>query len=232
VVTSRYSAVRIWYALVALPISQFVLWRSLFRWALWVRVLAGLARIRLRLLPGHADRRGGIGVLKLPSLSYGAVLLLAVGSALCGGWATQIVLYGTKIDAIRPLFIAFVLLGTIVAIAPLLLFVPMLFAARRRGRVAYGDLMSDYARQFEERWIGKSRRTDLLGSSDFQSLADLGTTYRENVEKMQIVPFELRDCIVLFLVSQIPAIPLLLSQLPAREVLQRLLHLFMGGMPG
>jgi hypothetical protein len=232
VAASRYSAVRIWYALVALPIFQFVLWRSLFRWALWVGVLFGLSRVRLRLLPTHADRRGGIAFLKLPSLSYGAVLLLAVSSALCGGWATQVVLYGTKIDAIRPLFIAFVLIGTIVAFAPLLLFVPVLFGARRRGRIAYGGLMSDYARQFQERWIDKPAPAELLGSSDFQSLADLGTTFRENVEKMQVLLFEIRDCILLFVVSQIPALPLLLSQLPARVVLKHLLHLFTGGMPG
>jgi hypothetical protein len=232
VAESRYSAARVWYALVALPISQFVLWRSLFHWVLWVRVLAGLSRLRLRLLAAHADRRGGIGFLRLPSLSYGAVLLLAVSCALCGGWGTQMVLYGTKIDAIKPLFIAFVLIGSIIAFAPLVLFVPMLFSARRRGRIAYGGLMSDYSRRVDERWIDRSGRADLLGSPDFQSLADLSTTYRENVEKMQVILFELRDCIVLFVVALIPAIPLLLSQLPAREVLKRLLHLFTGGMPG
>jgi hypothetical protein len=232
VVESRYSAARLWYALVALPISQFVLWRSLFRWALWVRVLAGLSRLPLRLLPAHADRRGGIDFLKLPSLVYGALLLLAVGSALSGGWETQILLYGTKIDAIKPLFITFVVIGTIIAFAPLLLFVPVLFEARRRGRIAYGGLMADYARQFQERWIGPPERADMLGSSDFQSLADLGNTYRESVEKMQVLLFGLRDCIALFVASQIPALPILLSQLPAREVLKRLLHLLTGGMPG
>jgi hypothetical protein len=230
VVESRYSAARIWYALVALPLSQFVLWRSLFRWALWVGVLVGLSRLRLRLLPAHADRRGGIGFLKIPSLSYGAVLLLAVSSALCGGWETQILLYGTKIDAIKPLFIAFVLIGTLIAFAPLLVFVPALHRARRRGRIEYGGLMSDYARQIQERWIDRPTRADLLGSPDFQSLADLGTSFRENVEKVQVILFELRDCIVLFVVSQIPALPILFSQLPAREVLKRILHLATGGM--
>lgn len=233
---SRFSAVHVWYALVSLPIFQFVLWRSLFRWALWVQVLAGLSRLRLRLLPAHADRRGGIAFLKLPALTYGALLLLAASTAICGGFATQIVVYGTKIDAIKPLFIAFVLIGAFIAIAPLLMFVPMLFAARRRGRIAYGGLMSDYARRLEERWIDKPgdkpRDADLLGSADFQSLADLSTSYQENVEKMQLVLFTVRDCILLFVVSQIPAIPILLSQLPARDVLKRLLGLFTGGMPG
>jgi hypothetical protein len=232
VATTRFSATRIWYALVALPIFQFVLWRSLFRWALWVRLVAGLSRLRLRLLPAHADRRGGIAFLKLPSLSYGAVLLLALSSALCGGWATQMILYGTKVDAIRPLFIAFILVGTLIAFAPLVLFVPMLFRARRQGRAAYGTLMTDYARQFQERWIERKAPADLLGTADIQSLADLSSVQRENVEKMQVALFEIRDVVVLLVVALVPAIPLLLSQLPAREVLKRLLHLLTGGMPG
>jgi hypothetical protein len=232
VVEARYSAARIWYALVALPIFQFVLWRSLFRWTLWVRVLFGLSRVPLRLLPAHADRRGGIAFLKVPSIAYGATLLLAAGCALSGGWETQILLYGTKIDAIKPLFVSFVLIGSVIAIGPLLAFVPRLFDARRLGRIAYGALMSDYARQFQERWIKSAPRAELLGNADMQSLADLSSAYRENVDGMQLVLFQIRDCIVLLVMALIPAVPILLSQVPAREVLKRLLQLATGGMPG
>ena len=79
-------------ALVSLPVFQFVLWRSLFRWGLWVFVLGGFSRVPLRLLPMHADRRGGIGFLKTPSINYCGVLLFAVSSALCGAWGTQVLL--------------------------------------------------------------------------------------------------------------------------------------------
>jgi hypothetical protein len=232
VVESRYSMVRTWYALISLPISQFVLWRSLFRWALWVRVLGGLARIPLRLLPPHADRRGGIGFLKLPSTAYGAVLLLGLSSALCGGWGTQILLYGTKVDALKPLFVAFVLVGAIIAFAPLLAFFPQLLLARYRGRLDYGDLVSDYSRQFQERWIERRERADLLGNADFQSLSDIGNSYRENVEQMQPLLFNVRDCILLLVAAMLPAVPILLLQFPAKELLKRLLHLVTGGMPG
>jgi hypothetical protein len=232
VVESRNSVARTWYALVSLPIFQFVLWRSLFRWGLWARVLGGISRLPLRLLPTHADRCGGIEFLKRPSIAYCTVLLLAVSSTLCGGWETQILLYGTKIDALKPLFIVFALIGTLIALTPLLMFLPRLFVARVRGRQAYGGLVSDYSRQLQERWIERPTRADLLGSADFQSLADLTTSYRENVAKMRVLLFSLRDCILLLVASLLPAIPILLSQLPAREVLKRLLHLLTGGMPG
>jgi hypothetical protein len=231
-VESRYSAARIWYALVSLPLFQFVLWRSLFRWALWAYVLGGLSRIPLRLLPTHADRRGGIGFLKRPSIAYGAFLLLAVSCTLSSGWATQILLYGAKIDAFKPLFVAFVVVGTLIAFAPLLAFAPQLFAARRQGRHAFGGLVTDYSRQFQERWIDQLSRDGLLGCSDFQSLADISNSYRENIEKMQVLLFDRRDCVLLFVFSQLPALPLLLWQVPTRDVLKRLLHLLAGGMPG
>jgi hypothetical protein len=232
VAASRYSLVRLWYALVSLPIFSFVLWRSLFRWGLWVRVLAGLSRVPLRLLPTHADRRGGIDFLKRPSISYCALLLLASSSALCGGFATQIVLYGKSIDTFKPLLFTFVIIGAVIAFAPLLTFLPQLHTARRWGRAVYGGLVTDYSRELQERWIEKPRVESPLGSPDFQSLADLSSSYQENVEKMQILLFSPRDAIVLFIISQIPAIPILLTQLPGREVLKRLLHLFTGGMPG
>src|SRR5262245_28635022 len=229
IVDSRISAAHIWYALVSLPIFQFVLWRSLFHWALWVRVLGGFSRVPLRLLPMHADRRGGIGFLKQPSISYGAVLLLAMGSALCAGWETKILLYGGRIDDFKPLFYAFVLIATIIAFAPLLTFVPQLFAARLEGRRAYGRLVTDYARALQERWIGGPARKDLLGSPDFQSLADLGTSFSENVQNMQVLLFGLRDIVVLFIVSHLPVIPVLLLEQSLSDVVKRLLHLFVGG---
>lgn len=229
VVDSRASGAHIWYALVCLPVFQFVFWRSLFHWGLWVRVLGGFSRLPLRLLPMHADRRGGIGFLKQPSISYGAVLLLAMGSTLCAGWGTKILLYGSGIDDFKPLFYAFVLIATIIAFAPLLMFVPQLFAARRAGRRAYGGLVTDYTRALEERWIGGPARKDLLGNPDFQSLADLGTSYSENVQNMQVLLFGLRDIISLFIVSHLPAIPVLLLEQSVSDVLKRLVQLFVGG---
>jgi hypothetical protein len=46
------------------------------------------------------------GFLKQPSIVYGAVLLLAMGSTLCAGWGTKILLYGSGIDDFKPLFYA------------------------------------------------------------------------------------------------------------------------------
>jgi hypothetical protein len=228
---SRYGPVRLWYGLVSLPIFLFVLWRSLFRWGLWARVLGGLSRLALRLLPSHADRRGGIAFLKAPSITYGVVLLLGVSCALCAGWGSQIVLYGAKLDTLRPLLVAFALIGIVIAFAPLLVFMPMLSAARRRGLEEFDGLTTDFSRQLQDLWFRGRSRADLLETPSFSGLADLSTTYRDIVERMQVLLFSLRDAITLLVVSVLPALPILFTQLPVREVLQRLLNLFAGGMP-
>ena len=229
-----HGVVGAWYALVSLPLFQFVLWRSLFRWGLWARVLGGLSRVPLRLLPAHADRRGGIAFLKRPSVGYCSLLLLAVSSVLCSGWASEIVHHGAKLSAFKPLFIIFVCVGSLVAFGPLLAFVPQLFAARLHGRRQYEALLSDYSSQFDERWLsGGGPRRDLLGSRDMQALAGLGNAYRESVEKMQILLFSPRDLVPLLVASLLPAIPILFLQLPMGQVLKGLQHLLTGGgLPG
>src|SRR5207248_2365785 len=121
---SESGPVRLWYGLVSLPLFQFVLWRSLFHWALWACVLAGLAHTPLRLLGGHADRHCGLMFLKNPTVTYCSLMLLAISSVLCGGWATRMLIEGAQVETFKPLFFVFLLVAAVVALAPLLLFVP------------------------------------------------------------------------------------------------------------
>jgi hypothetical protein len=225
---SRLGAVRIWYALLSLPLFQFVLWRSLLRWALWVCVLVGLARVPLRLLPAHADRCAGLSLLKQPTLAYWPVLLLAASSVLCAGWVTQVTLYGASIDRFRPVFVGCVLIGVVVALAPLLVFLPQLVRARLLGLRQYGGLVSDYTQRFNEHWIDRTERPDLLGTPEIQSFADLSTAYRENVEKIGFVIFGVADGLLLLVAALVPALPFLFLQGSAHDAIKKLLGLVAG----
>jgi hypothetical protein len=226
-----HGPVRLWYGLVSLPLFQFFLWRSFYRWGLWVRVLVGIARTPLRLLPGHADKRAGISFLKTPTVLYCSVILFAFSSVLCSGWGTQVRMHSLRVEAVQPLLLAFVLLGVSIAFAPLLLFAPRLFRARMTGRRHYGNLVSDYTRRFEVRWVERTDRPELLGTEDIQSLADLGTSYREGVEQVQALLFGPRDWVVLLVAAFLPATPLLLAQASTQDVLKRILKLLLGGVP-
>jgi hypothetical protein len=194
--------------------------------------LFALARMRLRLRPTHGDRRGGLGFLKLPSLGYGVFLLLAVSSVLSGSWANEILRDGVRIEAVKPLFTIFAVVGLLTALGPLLLFMPRLAAVRRAGREEVSALMSDYSARFEDRWLrGRSEGMPddtVLGASDFQSLADLGAIYRTHVEEMKLLLFDGRDLVALIVAALLPTLPILLTQVPARDLLARFAHLVLG----
>jgi len=54
----------VWYTLADWPVLQFLLWRSLWRWAIWVVILRGVARLDLEPVAAHPDRRGGLSFLR------------------------------------------------------------------------------------------------------------------------------------------------------------------------
>ncbi len=225
---ASYGAARIWFGVVAEPLFVFLLARALWRWAVWVLTLLGLARLRLRLVAGHPDRRGGIGHLALPSVAFGAPFLFAVGSVLCASWGAQLAADGASLRQLRAPFFAFVVLGELVVLAPLLAFTPRLFLAARAGLVEYGGLATDYVRRFRQRWLPPGSRDELLGTQDLQALNDLGGAYRETVEKTIPTVFAPRDAIVLLLMMLLPTLPLLLSVMPVEQVLGKLARLLLG----
>ncbi len=231
IATSGLGPIRVWYALVSLPIFQFMLWRTVFRWLLWLRVLAALARTPLRLLPMHADRRGGIGFLKVPSVYFCSLMLLATNSVICAGWATRMVEHGERLQTFRAPFFAIVLIGMLVAFAPHVVFTPQLYTARVRGIREYGGLVSHYVRAFHQRWIAAEDRSNLLGSPDMQSLADLGDSYRNNVAGLGVILFSAPDWETLLCAALLPAIPLLFMEQTTHEVIKRVLKMFVGAVP-
>jgi hypothetical protein len=226
---TELGAARIWLAFVAMPLFMFLLCRALWRWSVWVLTLVGLARIRLRLVPGHPDRRGGIGFLTLPSLAFHAPFMFAVSSVLCASWGMQVATAGAHLKQFQSPLAAVAVIGELLAFAPLLAFTPRLFLAARSGLIEYGGLTTDYMRRFHRRWITPGPRDELLGTPDIQSLNDIGSAYRETVEKTVPLVFAPRDLLVLLIVTLLPVLPLLLAVLPVEAVLGKLLKRLLGG---
>ena len=68
------------------------------------------------------------------------------------------------------------------------------------------------------------REEPLLGTGDIQSLADLGNSY-ECIDRMRVVPIELRDLGAMVFPGAIPAILLAATVMPVSEIVKRLLRL-------
>ena len=113
----------------------------------------------------------------------------------------------------------------LVILGPLAMFSPQLSRAKRSGLAEYGNLASNYVREFDEKWLhGDAKGEEVLGTADIQSLADLGNSYAV-VREMRSVPFGLDDITRLVVATSAPLLPLLLTIMPLDELVMRILKI-------
>ena len=113
-------------------------------------------------------------------------------------------------------------------LGPLLVFLPRMIAAKRRGLAEYGQLASEYTRGFDRKWLrggeGGEGGEPLLGTADIQSLADLGNSYAV-IQSMRPTPASLRHAASLALAIALPMLPLLAVVFPLEKIFMQLLQL-------
>jgi hypothetical protein len=218
-----------WYAMTDLPLFQFLLWRSLWRWLVWARVLVGLARIRIVLVPWHPDRRGGIGFLSDPSVGYCAMVLFAVSSVVCSEWGERFAL-GETLRSFQPLLLLFAVVGSLVAFGPLFFFVPQLFRAKRQGLIEANSFATRFGRRFHRHWIQsrRSRGREALAGDDIQALDALGSSYRDGIAQLRLVLIDKTDVLLLLAATLAPVVPVMIARVPLEEWSQ-LLEMLTGG---
>jgi hypothetical protein len=204
---------QVWYALTDLPLFQFLLWRSVWRWAVWVRILAALSRTNLNLVPTHPDRCGGIRFLSQPSVNYCAVLLFTVSSVVCAEWGTRFNL-GASLGSFKPLLLVFGTAGTLIAFGPLLLFVPQLVRAHRRGKLELNALATKLGRRLRRASIDHESSVE---SETVMALANVEQTYRETVKQLSPFLFDKRDLAALLVATLLPLLPVMLLHIPSED---------------
>jgi hypothetical protein len=216
----RLSMAGVWYLLLAVPLFQFMFYRWLWRLIIWTGFLRDMSRLNLRLVVSHPDQAGGLGFLNMAQVTFGA-LAFGLSSVLCGSAAFNIVFEGVRIDAFKIPFIAYLVLTNLIFLGPLLVFVPLLAKTRRQGLREFSALANVYNNSFVDKWIrGKAPEGEpLLGSSDIQSLADLGNSY-QFARQMKVFPFSLQEIIKMSVIAAVPMLPLLPLVMPIEEILK------------
>jgi hypothetical protein len=216
-----------WYGHVSNPIFQFLLLRWYFRLFVWFVFLRGVARLPLNLTPTHPDRAGGLGFLASAPAAF-APVTLAQSVFLAVFIASRIFFHGATLQAFQYEIAAFAIVQLILVLGPLCVFASALFALNRRGRFEYGALGSRYTTEFHAKWIGGGAPAGepLVGSADIQSLADLANSY-EVIREMRTVPFGRDTIIQLAVAALLPFVPLLLTVVPAEEILKSLLGMLL-----
>ena len=214
-----------WYALVALPIFQFLIFRWIYRMVVWSRLLWKVSRLDLMLTPTHPDGCGGLSFVGKGLIPFG-VVLFALSAVVSGAIANRILFAGGRLEDYQSSYVALFVVGLLVFAGPVLIFVPKLIALKQRGLLEFGILGSDYTQDFQQKWVERKKTTGdvLLGSGDIQSLADLGNSF-EIIKKMRILPVQPTDFIAMVLPGLIPALPLAATVMPVGEILGRLVKL-------
>lgn len=212
-----------WYFFVSLPVYQFILLRWYWRFVVWTRFLWQVSRLPLAYQPLHPDGNGGIGFLSGVTRAF-APLLFAQGVLLAGALANTILYEGEVLTSFYVEVVLFAAFLVFVIVAPFLLFMLPLSAAKRQGLREYAQLSRQYADEFADKWIRGTPPAGeaLVGSSDIQSLADLGNSF-DKVRNMSVVPITRGAVAQLVVATLLPLVPLLLTLISFEELLKRIL---------
>lgn len=228
--TAGETAVRFYYAGFALPLLQFVTVRWLWRWAVWCYVLIAVAQQPLKTIGTHPDRAGGLGFVGAPLTGF-AVYVASLATVLSEAWLTQILHGQMTAPSALPTLLVFLVTMFAIGYGPLLFFTPHLYKAQRQALNVYGPLALDYMRQFHRKWIeGQGAPTEnLLGTSDIQSMADIGNAFSV-VQQTRMFVFGKKKLIELWLAVVVPMVPLVATVIPVTEVFKRLGNTLVGGL--
>src|SRR4029077_1436077 len=109
---------RWWYALVALPMFQFLVYRALWRWGIWTQMLWRLSRLRLQPIAIHPDLAGGLEFLSRPSLGF-CYVIAALSAAQSGVWADQVLHAGLQVTALKTETFVFIAALLVLDLGPL-----------------------------------------------------------------------------------------------------------------
>ena len=223
--TAHVTRAGLWHGLVSVPIFQFLLFRWYFRLFVWARFLWQVSRIELTLAPLHPDRNAGLGFLSGMPRAF-APLMLAHGALLAGMFADGIFFTGATLVQYKIEILAGVVIVLLLAVGPLLVFVPVLEQAKRTGTREYGMLAQRYVHDFDHKWLrGTAPPSEpLIGSADIQSLADLGNSF-EVVKEIRVIPVSRSTLLYLVIMTLLPIAPLLLTMISVDELLDRLAKL-------
>lgn len=216
-----------WYVFVSIPIAQFILLRWYLRLFIWFRFLWHVSRINLNLVTTHPDHCAGLAFLGRSSYIFGPILF-AQGAMLTGIIAGRVLYGGQSLHSFELQMGGLIALFLLVVLGPLLMFTPRLARAKRKGLADYGLLAQRYVEDFERKWVlhDSAPAETLLGTSDIQSLADLGNSYAL-VSGMRSVPFGAQDIVRLAAVTAAPLAPLLLTMFSAKELLTQIVKILL-----
>lgn len=214
-----------WYYLISMPLFGFLITIWAWRFLMWAWVLWRISRLELQLIPTHPDEAGGLEFLTISQRVF-SMIAFTMGAVISASIWQNVLYRGANVIDFRYTAIAYPIITPLIILAPLTVFAPDLIRTHYKGLIKYSALANKYTESFDDKWIqGQNlKNEELLGSSDIQSLADLANSFAI-IRRMRVFPFTLRDYTILSGIAAIPFAPLVITVIPAKELLQRLIGL-------
>jgi len=206
------------FAIFSSALLRFMIYRWAFHYIVWAVLLWRIGRLRLVLVPTHPDHAAGLGFLAISQKHFG-ILFCALACFFAGVVTNGMVFEGMPLSSFKFLMLGFVVLSVIIGVAPLTMLTPKLMQVRKEGHLEYGRLAHAYTESFDRKWVHYAERPpeELLGTSDIQSLADIGNSFGF-VEHMRIAPISKRLVLQLGAQAGLPLIPVIIFGTPTAEL--------------
>jgi len=222
---ARISLAGWWHILVSLPLVMGLLFAWLWRLGIWMRFLAAVARMPPRLMASHPDRFAGLQFIASSTRLF-VPLAFAISVVGAGTFANEVFHQGlSPIEhGIAP--VATVLVLVALFLCPPLVFSPALLRTWQHGMLTYGELARRLGQAFEAKWLSRDGNVDseALGVQDFSATTDLYQVV-SNVYAMRVVLFDVRAAIAVAISALLPFVPIWLSAIPARTIIDHLVGL-------
>ena len=189
------TAAGVWAFFVAFPLLNYIWLRLIWKIVLWIYYLYRNTRMHLDLHPMHADLTGGIGFVSEAQGRY-ALFILAFGIgnvAAPVGYQIAVLNYDLSILPVWGPLVLFGLGAPILFTLPLFMFTKQLYRSKKRAIAAYRERVTEQSRKVEQHWLFDLRRE--APAQDIRELAELETlgSIFTRIEKMHVVPFDLRS---------------------------------------
>lgn len=210
-----------WYLVVCLTLFRFLMIRWLWRLGLWCFFLWRVSKLDLQLMPTHPDQTAGLGYLEVVHAHF-TPLILAISVVQAAMLAEELSTGLARFEAIYPALALVLVVVAVLFLGPLFILTPRLWACRVKGLSDYMVFGSGYVNGFNKKWLGAPGpdREPLLGTSDLQSLADLGNSISV-VRNMRVVPISLLLLKDYVLTALLPFLPLLLFKYPVADLAEK-----------
>ena len=211
-----------WFAYVARPIFLALVLSWLWRIVVVVVLFQRISTLDLALVPTHPDRAGGLGFLESYPGAF-ALVTLAVSAVIASGWAHDVVYHGDKVETLIQPLAVFAVAWSLLVLAPLLIFVPKLMAAKGQAKIEYGRLLGEQGRNVRKRWIvGEAVSQEMLEPGGVGPIADAISLYGA-VLAMRAAPIGKIALIAVLLPLAVPMLVVFSLEIPIKTLLMNLL---------